>query len=75
MSYVRLGTLGRIQAGEELGRVVEVIDDTVRTGGYLIVTYADTARSPDVFDSWQADLADVERYFEEMRWEITWLEE
>ena len=74
MSDVRLGTLGRIVGGEEVGRVVEVLDDSPRTGGYLIFTYADVERSPDVFDSWQATLADVESYFEESHWEVEWIE-
>jgi hypothetical protein len=73
MTAVRVGTLGRIVAGEESGRVVEVLDDSARTGGYLIFTYADADRSPDVFDSWQDSLAEVQRYFNESRWEVEWL--
>jgi hypothetical protein len=74
MTTVRLATLGRIQSGEETGRVVEVLDDTTRTGGYLIFTYADIDRSPEVFDSWVENLESVEKYFEESGWEIDWLE-
>lgn len=75
MTEIPIGALGRIQAGDELGRVVEVVDDTARTGGYLIFTYADADRSPEVFDSWVESLEDVGKYFAESGWEIDWLDD
>ncbi len=66
-------TLGRILAGQEAGRYVEVLDDTRNSGGFLIFTYADAGRSPEVFDAWVETLADIETYFLESSWEIEWL--
>jgi hypothetical protein len=51
MRDLRLSTLGRITSGDARGRVVEVIDDARNTGGFLIFTYADVDRSPEVYDA------------------------
>jgi hypothetical protein len=69
---LRLGTLGKITAGQEAGRVVEVIDDFENSGGFLIFTYADMDRSPEVFDSWVQTIIDVDLYFDESGWEVEW---
>jgi len=71
---IRVGVLGRILGGKEVGRVVEVIDDGARTGGFLILTYADDDRSPEVLDGWVETFGDVKRYFEESGWDIAWLD-
>ncbi len=73
MPNVQVATLGRILAGEEAGRFVEVIDDSASSGGYPIFTYADADKSPEVFDSWVGTFEDVERYFAESGWTIEWL--
>lgn len=74
MRDLRIGSLGLIVAGREEGRWVEVIDDHEDSGGYLVLTYADSARSPDVFDAWVESILDVDRYFDECEWEIRWLD-
>ncbi len=71
---IRLGTLGHIRTGVDAGRVVEVIDDWSNTGGFLICTYADLNRSPEVFDSWVETIIDVDMYFDEAGWEIEWID-
>jgi hypothetical protein len=73
MADVRIGVLGRILEGDQKGRIVEVIDDAANTGGWLIFTYADTNRSPEVFDNWVPTRADVDRFFDESGWQIEWL--
>lgn len=72
MRDLRIGVLGRIAAGRGAGRVVEVVDDSERTGGYLIFTYADLDRSPEVFDSWLPSIVDVELFFDDNGWEVDW---
>jgi hypothetical protein len=74
IKLVRLDTLGRILAGQEAGRVVEVVDDAVNTGGFLILTYSDVDRSPEVYDSRVESIVDVELYFGEKGWDIEWLD-
>jgi hypothetical protein len=72
MSGIPLRTIGRITAGHEKGRFVEVIDDNASTGGFLIYTYANEARAPEVFDAWVETMEDVEKYFEESGWQVAW---
>ncbi len=60
--------------GQEAGRIVEVIDDFKNSGGFLIFTYADVNRSPEVFDSWVETITDVDQYFDESGWKIEWAE-
>jgi hypothetical protein len=67
-----LSTVGEILGGKEAGRFVEVLDDSARTGGYLIFTYADAQRSPEVFDIWAETWDDVEQIFREASWRIAW---
>lgn len=69
---IPIGVLGHILSGKEAGRVVEVLDDSERTGGFLIFTYADEDRSPDVFDGWVETFGDVKRHFQESGWDIAW---
>lgn len=64
--------LGEILSGPEKGRFVEIVDDSQNTGGYLVVTYSDDARSPEVFDVWLESIVDVEMYFDECTWTIRW---
>lgn len=70
---IPLDTLGRIVQGDELGRFVEVKDDTDRTGGFLIFTYGNTKRGPEVFDAWVETRSQLQSYFEESGWRVEWL--
>ena len=72
MDELPVGTLGEIVAGVDAGRFVEIVDDSESSGGFLIVTYADADRSPEVFDSWVESIVDVELYFEELGWSVRW---
>jgi len=72
MDERQVGVLGEIVAGHELGHFVKVMDDTENTGGFLIVTYADAERSPEVFDSWVESIIEVDKYFEELGWRVQW---
>ena len=69
---IPLKVVGLIRDGDEAGRYVEVIDDSARTGGYLIFTYADRSRSPGVFDAWVKTFQNVEQYFAESGWLVDW---
>jgi len=68
---IRLGKVGKIVAGQELGHYVKVIDDTASTGGILILT----AIAPDMqngFDNWVESKEMLERFFEEAGWIVEW---
>lgn len=69
---VPIGRLGRILAGPETGRTIEVVDDSEATGGFLIFTYADFDRSPEIFDVWVETYSDVLACFKETGWQVEW---
>ncbi len=73
MTTIKTGVIGQILAGEDVGRFVEVSDDTASSGGFLILTYDNVDRSGDAYDSWVESFPDVENYFEESRWVVQWL--
>ncbi|MES2459354.1 MAG: hypothetical protein V4671_02135 [Armatimonadota bacterium] len=68
---VPVGQKGRITSGEKSGWSVFVEDDRSNTGGYLILMSPDDFTSSG-FDDW-VEAADLEEYFIETGWEITWL--
>ena len=72
MRDLRVEVVGRILAGDEIGRFVEVVDDSTNTGGWLIFTYGRADRSGEVFDAWVESIIEVDRYFDEDAWEIEW---
>jgi hypothetical protein len=72
MEKVPIGQLGLIVAGPEEGRVIEVVDDSEATGGYLIFTYSDFDRSPEIFDVWVESYEDVLASFGETGWRVEW---
>lgn len=74
MSAIKLGVVGHIVAGEDTGRWVEVVDDALATGGFLLLTYENSDRSGEAHDSWVESPADVAGYFEECGWEVEWPE-
>ena len=68
---IKIGEVGKIVAGQEVGQFVKVIDDTANTGGFLILT----AAAPDMrngFDSWVEDSAELQRFFNEAGWIVDW---
>lgn len=70
---IKVGNVGKILSGEDLGRYVKVIDDSANTGGFLIVT----ATGPDMregFDSWVENGEMLRRFFEEATWDVEWSE-
>jgi len=72
-SVVRIGVLGRITAGEEIGRYVKVEDDRENTGGYLILTADDPQLSFNGYDGWVESRQDLDGYFGESGWVVAWL--
>ena len=70
---IKIGEIGKIVAGDEQGCYVKVLDDTISTGGFLILT----ATAPDMqdgFDDWVESREKLQRFFEESEWIIEWLQ-
>ena len=68
---IRLGEIGKIVAGQEIGHYVKVVDDIANTGGFLILI-ATASDMQDGFDSWVESREMLQRFFEEAGWVIEW---
>lgn len=71
---IKIGLVGRIVEGDDIGSYVKVLDDSQNTGGYLILTSAHQDMS-DGADNWVEDWDTLSRYFQESRWVVEWLQE
>lgn len=69
---IKLGGVGKIVAGQDIGNYVKVIDDAANTGGFLILTSA-SPNMQDGFDSWVENREQLQLFFEEAGWTIEWL--
>jgi len=69
---IKIGIVGKIVAGDEAGSFVKVLDDTDKTGGFLILT-SSTPEMKDGFDSWVENESSLKQYFVESNWVIRWL--
>jgi hypothetical protein len=72
MNNVQTGRVGKIVAGDELGRYIKVVDDNENTGGFLILT-ADDLEFHSGHDNWVEDEAALLRYFKEAGWSVIWI--
>lgn len=70
---IKIGLIGRIVDGDEVGSYLKVIDDSTNTGGYIVLTSASVDMS-DAFDNWVEDRESLARYFQESRWSVVWAE-
>lgn len=68
---IKIGEIGKIVSGEELGRYVKVVDDAANTGGFLILTAA-APDMQDCFDSWVETRETLQCFFEESGWTVEW---
>jgi hypothetical protein len=68
---IKVGEVGRIVAGQELGHFVKVIDDGANTGGFLILTAA-AADMTGGFDCWVESKEMLQRFFHEAGWIVEW---
>ena len=69
---IKIGKVGKIVGGHELGRYIKVVDDAANTGGILIFT----AKAPDMqdgYDCWVENGETLQRFFEEAGWIVEWL--
>lgn len=67
-----IGKIGKIVAGDEVGRFVKIVDDSKNTGGFLILT-ADDVQFHNGYDNWVEDEISLNRYFQESGWLVEWL--
>ena len=68
---VRVGQLGKIIRGDELGHYVKVVREPSRTDGLLILTSAD-ADMTEGHDCWVENTDALRRFFDKAHWVVDW---
>ena len=74
---IRIGKKGSIAKGKQKGWYVTIQDDSLSTGGFLILQeppHVSSEQKLQVFDDWVEDGESLKSYFDEAGWEIDWLE-
>lgn len=69
---IEIGRVGRVLQGDDAGWYVRVLDESARSGGFIILS----SPTPDMtggFDNWVPDLPALEGFFGEARWLVEWL--
>ncbi|WP_202593513.1 hypothetical protein [Tolumonas lignilytica] len=70
---IEIGNVGLIEAGDDIGYQVKIVDDSENTGGFLILISKDFNNSDsEAFDDWVANEEELACYFEESNWIIKW---
>lgn len=75
---IKLNTKGKILSGDEEGYYVLVKSQREHSGegnGYYIFTSSSLSfDSPETYDNWVKDFAQLESYFKSSNWKIEWIE-
>ncbi len=75
MHEIEINRPGLIVAGEQTGWNVFIQDDSLNTGGYLIlVTPPVESNNLTGYDNWVEDFSSLQGYFQEANWKIRWLD-
>jgi len=70
---IEIGRIGLIEAGDDTGFQVKILDDSENTGGFLIITGKNLSESnSESFDDWVAGKKELQSYFKESNWVIKW---
>ena len=71
---IEIGKTGKITSGDDTGHQIKIIDDSENTGGFLILSSKDfNDPNEPAFDDWVAGKNELEDYFEESNWVISWI--
>ena len=71
VANIQINVRGRIVGGRWAGQYLKVEDDTVQSGGYLLIVEPDT-NGKNGGDIWIGG-SDLVKAFEEAGWEVEWL--
>jgi hypothetical protein len=71
---IKIGINGLIEEGNDKGWYVRIEDDSMNTGGYLILIFDSLILRPaNGFDYWVDNWKSLELFFKESGWTIKWL--
>ena len=71
---IKIEKKGIIIQGDSKGWSLYIQDDTINTGGYLIlVTPPQGVFGRDGYDNWVENSESLKAYFQEANWKIRWL--
>lgn len=73
-SSIEFDKRGLIESGEDQGSYVLVQDDRNNTGGFRIIIAPDPDFGRDGGDYWVEDEASLQKFFDDSRWVIRWLD-
>ena len=72
---IEIGKVGLIDEGDMKGWYIRVDDDTINTGGFLILyNLCPDMSSSSGYDGWVENKEYLKDFFEESSWNIKWLE-
>jgi len=66
---IQINKIGYILNGDDKGSYIQILDDSLNTGGYLILI-SSKATFEDNYDDWVEDYSSLEDYFIESNWKI-----
>jgi hypothetical protein len=69
---IKVGKVGRIVAGDEVGKFVRVDELADSPPSYLILLAHDQEFSRGCGDYWAEDFASLEQFFIEGKWVVEW---
>jgi hypothetical protein len=72
---IPVGVNGRVLNSEHVAHEVHVVDDSVNTGGFLVLERWEGPDGPGKFgwfDSWVENEATLQQFFVECDWEVQW---
>ena len=71
MRNIEIDRVGKVIAGEDLGKWIKIQDVTESTGGFLVL-YGVDRDFENGGDDWVEDWDSLVQYFTESSWEIEW---
>jgi hypothetical protein len=72
---IEIGKVGLIDEGDMKGWYIRVDDDTINTGGFLILyNSCPNMSSSSGYDDWVENRESLKYFFAESSWNIKWLE-